>query len=123
MDTTPDLPTILALLALAAVTIALMIRAQRMRYRDPQRLFTSQQKRFLIIQAGGRCEHKHPLWFRCPEDGNHADHIHPWSKGGPTTLTNGQLLCRDHNRAKSAHIPSPLYKWRLTQRRKRYPSS
>lgn len=30
-----------------------------------------------------------------------ADHILPHSKGGATTLENGQLLCRTHNRAKS----------------------
>lgn len=31
----------------------------------------------------------------------HADHILPWSKGGHTTLDNGQLLCREHNLEKS----------------------
>ena len=27
----------------------------------------------------------------------HADHINPWSKGGQTTLENGQMLCHDCN--------------------------
>lgn len=123
MDTPTTLPpAVFAVLALAAVAtlVLLAVRAHRARYRDPQRLFTWEQKKVLIRQAGGRCEHKHPLWFRCPMRGDHADHIHPWSKGGPTELDNGQLLCREHNRAKSAHIPSPLYRWRLMQRRKRY---
>ncbi len=31
----------------------------------------------------------------------HADHKLPWCKGGHTTLENGQMLCRDHNLAKS----------------------
>lgn len=30
----------------------------------------------------------------------HADHKIPWSKGGHTTLENGQMLCREHNLAK-----------------------
>ncbi|MBQ2812594.1 MAG: HNH endonuclease, partial [Clostridia bacterium] len=30
-----------------------------------------------------------------------ADHIIPWSKGGHTTLDNGQMLCRMHNLKKS----------------------
>lgn len=29
-----------------------------------------------------------------------ADHIKAWSKGGPTNLDNGQMLCKHHNRAK-----------------------
>lgn len=31
----------------------------------------------------------------------HADHITLWSKGGHTTLDNGQMLCREHNLRKS----------------------
>lgn len=30
-----------------------------------------------------------------------ADHITPWSQGGKTELSNGQMLCRDCNRRKS----------------------
>ncbi len=30
-----------------------------------------------------------------------ADHIKPWSKGGETTIDNGQTLCRDCNEGKS----------------------
>lgn len=29
-----------------------------------------------------------------------ADHIRAWSKGGPTDLDNGQMLCKRHNRLK-----------------------
>ena len=32
-----------------------------------------------------------------------ADHIIPWSKGGATVESNGQMLCIDCNRAKSDH--------------------
>ena len=31
----------------------------------------------------------------------HADHIKPWSKGGLTELSNGQMLCVNCNLAKS----------------------
>ncbi len=30
-----------------------------------------------------------------------SDHLKPWSKEGKTTIENGQVLCRHHNRAKS----------------------
>ncbi len=29
-----------------------------------------------------------------------ADHVSAWSKGGTTSLTNCQMLCKSHNRAK-----------------------
>ena len=29
-----------------------------------------------------------------------ADHVTAWSKGGATDLSNCQMLCRTHNRAK-----------------------
>ena len=32
----------------------------------------------------------------------HADHIAPWSKGGPTTPDNCQMLCRDCNLKKGS---------------------
>lgn len=33
----------------------------------------------------------------------HGDHIKPWSKGGKTTLVNGQMLCTACNLKKGAH--------------------
>lgn len=35
----------------------------------------------------------------------HADHVHPESKGGPTTLENLQTLCRDCNVKKGTKLP------------------
>ncbi|MFJ2778085.1 HNH endonuclease [Kitasatospora sp. NPDC087315] len=95
-------------------------RQAKRRWRDPTRFFSWGQKQQLIRQANGRCEHTPPLWFRCPAEGTEADHIHPWSRGGPTEMWNGQLLCRRHNRRKSNRVPSPLYSWRLARWRKRY---
>lgn len=37
----------------------------------------------------------------------HADHIVPWSKGGPTTLKNAQALCPSCNLSKSATMSVP----------------
>ena len=67
------------------------------------RTFTDNEKRTLYERQGGIC----PM---CAAEGiskkweieeMHADHIIPWSKGGHTTLDNGQMLCRDHNLMKS----------------------
>lgn len=99
----------------------LLLHLRRRTRRDPQRLFTWEQKKVLIYRAGGRCEHKSPLWRRCPASGAEADHVIPWSRGGPTQIWNGQLLCHRHNVRKSNLIPSPFYRWRLTRRRRRYP--
>lgn len=68
------------------------------------RTFTDNEKRTLYELQGGIC----PM---CAAEGitkkwaieeMHADHIVPWSKGGHTTLENGQMLCRDHNLAKGS---------------------
>lgn len=116
-------PLILAA-AVAIFAVTLLVRAAvypiGSKRRDPTRLFPWSMKRSLIDQAGGRCEHKHPLWKRCPAAGKHADHIIPWSRGGPTALWNGQLLCVKHNLAKSNSMPTRLYQWRLRRRRQRY---
>lgn len=111
---------IAALVVITIVSSALKPRRIPYRKRDQTRLFPWSQKKQLIAVAGGRCEHKHPLWRRCPRRGSEADHIIPWSRGGRTVLENGQLLCRKHNKRKSDTVPSHLYRWRLKQRRRRY---
>lgn len=122
MDLSPQTLRILIALAVAAAGIIILLIGHRLRlrWRDPVRLFTWTQKKALIEQARGRCEHKPMLWRRCSEPGTDADHVTPWSKGGATELYNGQLLCRRHNRRKSNHLPGPLYRWRLQRRRRRY---
>ncbi|QXV57393.1 HNH endonuclease [Amycolatopsis sp. TNS106] len=97
-----------------------ILACHKRRSLDPRRFFSWTDKRVMITRARGRCEHKPLLWPRCPEKGTEADHIVPWSRGGPTALWNGQLLCRYHNRRKSNVIPGPLYRWRLQRRRRRY---
>ena len=62
------------------------------------RAFTQTMKRAAYERQGGIC----------PKCGDHfelsemqADHITPWSRGGPTTKENCQMLCADCNRRKS----------------------
>jgi len=88
--------------------------------RDPQRLFTTEQKKTIHTRAGHRCEETVMPLRRCRATSTHADHIFPWSKGGATCLDNGQALCARHNRAKSARVPSRFYVLRLESRRRKY---
>lgn len=68
------------------------------------RRFDDTDKRELYEACGGICPH-------CVREGREkthweieemeADHITPWSEGGKTEISNGQMLCREHNRRKS----------------------
>ena len=61
------------------------------------RQFSMRQRRALYQAAGGECE-------QCGEELGedwHADHVVPYSKGGATTIENGQALCPTCNLSKS----------------------
>ena len=45
------------------------------------------------------------------------DHVYPWSRGGPTIISNGQALCRDHDRRKSNLRPPWWYVLAYERRR------
>ena len=67
------------------------------------RAFTDNEKRTMYERQNGICpmcaaEGKDKHW---EIEEMHADHKIPWSRGGHTTLDNGQMLCRDHNLQKS----------------------
>ena len=67
------------------------------------RTFTDNEKTTMYERQQGVCpmckaEGKNVKWEL---EEMHADHILPWSKGGHTTLENGQMLCREHNLEKS----------------------
>lgn len=110
--------TALILAVTYAITARLIAAVRRFLPRDPVRIFTADQKRYLMAQAGARCEHRPLLWFRCFRNTRlQADHIMPWSRGGRTTIENGQMLCATHNRRKTNRIPSPLYRARIRLRR------
>lgn len=70
---------------------------------DPRRLFSKEQKQELLDQRTPdeygryRCDGCPNVFF--PEELT-VDHVKPWSLGGPTELSNAQLLCRPCNSAK-----------------------
>lgn len=64
---------------------------------DPQRLFTRSQAFAIVARDGNRCARP-----GCDDTDLQVDHVVPWSKGGATTLENGQLLCVHHNASKGA---------------------
>ncbi|MCZ2828491.1 HNH endonuclease signature motif containing protein [Modestobacter sp. VKM Ac-2986] len=91
------------------------------RRRDPVRTYSRADKSLLLLRAGGRCEHHTPLIGRCEQTARlEADHVHPHSRGGSTTLANGQVLCRRHNKAKAARVPWNGELNRLARRRRSY---
>ncbi|SFJ39981.1 hypothetical protein SAMN05216561_1298 [Nocardioides psychrotolerans] len=60
------------------------------------------------------------VWGRCPAFATEADHVFAWSRRGPTIVSNGQALCRDHNRSKSNLRPPWWYVRGLERRRTAY---
>ena len=62
------------------------------------RAFDDRMKRTAYERQGGVCP---CCGERFELSDMHADHIKPWSKGGPTIAGNCQMLCRDCNLKKS----------------------
>jgi len=88
---------------------------------DVLRGFRFDARRIVLGRAGNRCEG--PLfvaWGRCQGEAEEVDHVYPWSKGGSTVVSNGQALCRRHNRSKSNQTPSWWYVLSLERRRRQY---
>ena len=96
------------------------VAANRRRHLDPQRLYSTAQRRLIFELCGGRCEHKSMFWRRCRQPATHADHVYPHSRGGATTVENGQGLCQFHNLSKGGRTPSRIYRARLARRRIAY---
>jgi len=62
------------------------------------RSFTDNEKRTLYERQKGICPSCNKYFEYEQMQG---DHITPWSEGGKTQLSNGQMLCKDCNRRKS----------------------
>jgi HNH endonuclease len=62
-----------------------------------RRMFNQKERRDLYLAADGKCR----ICGESLPNNWHADHIHPYSKGGKTDLANGQALCPTCNAKKS----------------------
>ena len=67
--------------------------------KDPQRTFNYDQRIVIWQNANGKCQ---SCGKTIAFEETHADHIKPYSKGGPTTVENGQALCQECNTRKGA---------------------
>ncbi|MDP3029056.1 MAG: DUF262 domain-containing protein [Deltaproteobacteria bacterium] len=79
--------------------------------KDNQREFTHVQKIAIFRRDRGICK----LGIKCGGvkltwDGWHCDHNTPWSKGGKTTVENGQVSCAACNLSKNNTIIQPITK-------------
>lgn len=120
-------PWVLVLLTAAVVYTAARIYLRlrwlplAIRGRDPQRRFAGSARAAVLARAGSRCEHHTLFLWRCRTNGRlEIDHVHPHSRGGSTTLANGQALCATHNKRKGARIPFTWELRLLARRRARY---
>jgi hypothetical protein len=117
----PWLAACVALLVLARVVGVVRTAVHGRPRRDPQRLFVGADRATLLARAGRRCEHHSWLSGRCPTStGLQADHVHPHSRGGATSIANGQVLCGPHNSRKTNRIPWTWELRRLARRREGY---
>jgi len=106
VDGTPLHPQF-ALATLATATLRRLILGADSEVLDlgrSVRTFPTRLKQLLLIQARGRCQQP---GCDSPHAWLQADHLIPWSRGGPTNLTNGQILCDPHNKAKRDRLPPP----------------
>lgn len=67
--------------------------------KDPNRSFTDEQRLAIFRRDRGVCQFV-GCGMLCDESEFHADHKVPYSRGGRTTVENGQVLCAMHNLSK-----------------------
>jgi len=78
--------------------------------KDERRVFNEAERIFVYRMDEGLCqvcleEGKSEIEARVPWREYDADHVVPHAKGGPTDVTNAQVLCRYHNKQKGASVP------------------
>jgi hypothetical protein len=104
VDGTPLHPsTVVGLLSIAVLRrIVLGTKGEVLDLGRATRLFPRHLKDALLAAGRGRCGtvgcDAPPAWLQ-------ADHVVPWSRGGPTNTTNGQIRCAACNRAKRDRLP------------------
>jgi hypothetical protein len=78
--------------------------------KDDQRIFAHEQRLAIYRRDDGHCHLKIKCQGeKCDWDNWAADHVNPWSKGGKTTVSNGQVACIPCNCAKGdALLPLPV---------------
>ena len=76
-----------------------MIDGAGLQPKDTQRFFSAEQRKQIYANSDGSCM---LCGVELSETNFHADHILPYSKGGNTTLENGQALCTACNRRKGS---------------------
>jgi len=71
--------------------------------KDNQRLFAHEQRLAIFRRDGGLCRVKLKCdGVKCDWEAWEADHVTSWSRGGKTTVANGQVACLACNSAKGA---------------------
>lgn len=71
--------------------------------KDEQRLFSHEQRLAIFRRDGGICQVRIRCeGAKCEWDAWEADHKVPWTKGGKSTVENGQVACPSCNSAKGA---------------------
>jgi len=91
---------------IASILILLLLPILTWGKGKPQRYFNSYQKNIIWERDKGICQIcriKLKPYGR-DKDSVEFDHFYPYSKGYPTTIDNGVLLCRLHNQEKSNNI-------------------
>ena len=74
---------------------------QDIELKDNNRLFTNEQRLAIYRKNKGICQIKLKCsGKKCDWDNWEADHIKAWSKGGKTTVDNGQVSCPECNSSK-----------------------
>lgn len=111
------LVTIAVVVMLAPVLLGVVSRSGR---RDPNRMFSSDERKVGFARAENRCEMDNWLMMRCHRRAEHGDHWYPWSKGGATSMANFVAGCAKHNLAKSNTWPTLWQTARVAARRRRY---
>lgn len=73
--------------------------------KDALRAFTHEQRMAVWRRDGGVCQVKLKCdGVKCDWENWDADHIVPWSRGGKTTVANGQVACQPCNAAKGDSV-------------------